>query len=496
MKKIVSVFLFLLSAMFVFAGWSEGYFVDDFGDPTDSHFAYINGSGQFSNSATSNSTMYYKLIVYPYSGDNTEGVTSLKIRFDLHDYGFNNPVHSYYSDTYAYYSIKDEDGNVYKFSKNNKLTPWYAVIGNEAVDIYRLMLKNNSLKIAVSVESSKYVFSVDCDGFKEIIEPVIENTKQKYPLNTWTQSSSQFSFGGMDDWVYCSVYSDAQEYAVKTIVDGHTKKEPEILFSTHQCLEGFVTNDWLTGYTSARFTTSKGSVNYKIKGSSIDGDVNKLARILVDVEDLNVELQVDGKTIKYWLDAREFLEHLVMFEEVQHSLNTSENLPIIKDEPAVSFESMDSGLVKEVPSVKAPSIQSKCSTEKQSSKVSNKTPIEKGDYGALLVASASVPFEYRGNLKILFLRHQMIMPYLAFAALGPELRLPIGITYVPTEGILLYSGIELGRTFGLQAGVSLFYSGVAVAFDASYDFATAKSYFSLGLGLGGYNGEPYRKSLF
>ena len=198
----------------------------------------------------------------------------------------------------------------------------------------------------------------------------------------------------MDDWIYCSVYSDAKEYVVQTIVDGHTKKEPEILFSMHQCLEGFVNNDWLIGYTSVRFTTSKGSVNYKIKGSSIDGDVNKLARILVDVEDLNVELQVDGKTIKYWLDAREFLEHLVMLEEVQHSLNTSENLPIIKDEPAVSFGSMDSGLVQEVPLVKAPSIQSKFSTEKQSSKASNKTPIEKGDYGALLVASASVPFEY------------------------------------------------------------------------------------------------------
>ena len=63
MKRIIVIFLLFVASMLLFAEWKESYFVDDFGDPTDSRFAYISGYGQFSNSATLNSKMYYRVLV-------------------------------------------------------------------------------------------------------------------------------------------------------------------------------------------------------------------------------------------------------------------------------------------------------------------------------------------------------------------------------------------------------------------------------------------------
>lgn len=58
------------------AKWQKDYFVDEFGEPTKDAYAVIETSGDFSNSATSESQLNVRILV-----------TSSEVRFNLYEYG-------------------------------------------------------------------------------------------------------------------------------------------------------------------------------------------------------------------------------------------------------------------------------------------------------------------------------------------------------------------------------------------------------------------------
>ena len=141
------------------------YFVDDFGDPTD--VGYISqktfSKGTFSNSATTNSSMKWKLIL-------SKGEAAIVI----YEYGSTRLTGSYgFPDAYDVL-IKGSDGKVYQFYCKN----YSDIISVNSVDLKSftdIFLAGGDVKIAIT-EDSKYSYTsytlgaINCDGVKELYE--------------------------------------------------------------------------------------------------------------------------------------------------------------------------------------------------------------------------------------------------------------------------------------------------------------------------------------
>lgn len=141
------------------------YFVDDFGDPTD--IGYISqktfSKGTFSNSATTNSTINWELIL---AKDEAAIV--------IYEYGSTRLIGSYgFPDAYNVL-IKGSDGKVYQFYCKN----YSDRISVNSVDVKSftdIFLAGGDVKIAIT-EDSKYSYTsyslgaINCDGVKELYE--------------------------------------------------------------------------------------------------------------------------------------------------------------------------------------------------------------------------------------------------------------------------------------------------------------------------------------
>ena len=141
------------------------YFVDDFGDPTD--VGYISqktfSKGTFSNSATTNSSMNWELIL---AKDEAAIV--------IYEYGSIRLTGSYgFPDAYDVL-IKGSDGKVYQFYCKN----YSDRISVNSVDVKSftdIFLAGGDVKIAIT-EDSKYSYTsyslgtINCDGIRELYE--------------------------------------------------------------------------------------------------------------------------------------------------------------------------------------------------------------------------------------------------------------------------------------------------------------------------------------
>lgn len=177
MKKNVLLLVFLLLSMSLFAKWSVGQVVDDFDDPTGEEFVYTLIEGTFANSATSNSKACIRVLTKfsanPYPEESWE--------FEIHDYNWDNPVDDYYDDSSATIKIKDDNGKVTTFKKSNSeyAHTWNILNSSDGHKFTQLLKDNNSLKVNITIENSKYVFTIDCRDFTDMYDQAFSKVKPR-----------------------------------------------------------------------------------------------------------------------------------------------------------------------------------------------------------------------------------------------------------------------------------------------------------------------------
>lgn len=144
------------------------YFVDDFGDPTDvgyiSQKAFLKGI--FSNSATTNSTINWELIL---AKDEAAIV--------IYKYGSTRLTGSYgFPDAYDVL-IKGSDGKVYQLYCKN-YTDRISVEPNVLKSFTDIFLAGGDVKIAIT-DNSEYSYTsyslgtINCDGINELYQSLI-----------------------------------------------------------------------------------------------------------------------------------------------------------------------------------------------------------------------------------------------------------------------------------------------------------------------------------
>ena len=145
-----------------FAKWKISYYVDEFNNYTDE--AYITNPdmfvGTFSNSATTNSKLYAKILI-----------DSDDISIKLWEYG-SNEVNAFTSTSYDITVLDDSgtkhylSGTMYKGGERIRLSN---------IKLIDLLKNNTQLKIYIQENNSygvdsTYLFSVDCNGFNSVYQ--------------------------------------------------------------------------------------------------------------------------------------------------------------------------------------------------------------------------------------------------------------------------------------------------------------------------------------
>lgn len=139
------------------------YFVDSFGDPTDTGYISqkVNSKGTFSNSATTNSDIKWYLIL-----------AKDEVAFVIYEYSRTRITGSSgYPDVYDV-AIKTSDGKVYNYTCKNysDRISFQDIDINSITDVF---LKEGDIKISIK-ENSKYsvtsynLGTINCDGMKEL----------------------------------------------------------------------------------------------------------------------------------------------------------------------------------------------------------------------------------------------------------------------------------------------------------------------------------------
>lgn len=185
MKKLSLLFVIgLLFLTGLFATWRVGDIVDDFDDPTGDHFVYSTLEGTFSNTATSSSKTDIRLC-QEFVKDTVPAVRWI---FEIHNYNWDNPVENFYSDSTATIKIKADDGTVTTFSKSNSKygTYWNIIAGKDARTLTKLLISNKTLKFSITIEKTKYSFTVDCSGYSEVFHSVFDGLKMNLPSGWYT----------------------------------------------------------------------------------------------------------------------------------------------------------------------------------------------------------------------------------------------------------------------------------------------------------------------
>ncbi|MFA5603167.1 MAG: hypothetical protein WDA21_05540, partial [Bacilli bacterium] len=133
-----------------FSSWKVNYYVDEFKNKTD--VAYVIQSnnltkGNFSNSATNNSSAYVKFLVNKNS-----------VYLELYEYDSNFPVTAISSDR-AHIKIQTDDGNVidlgtFGFTFQNKRILIDNIMGNAVLQLFEAFVISPTVKMRIEVKSS------------------------------------------------------------------------------------------------------------------------------------------------------------------------------------------------------------------------------------------------------------------------------------------------------------------------------------------------------
>ena len=160
-----------------YGNWSLKYFVDEFGDKTDSKYIIISDrDGSFSNSATQGSLLYVRMLIDSRYID--------RPYFKLYEYGRENPLKGYYSDGHRYscigknsqgvkssiYLFLADDTNFLDIQTYNKLK---SISYNKLISIFlEWVEKEEQVKFACFNQErkiEKYLFKLDFTGYNEAV---------------------------------------------------------------------------------------------------------------------------------------------------------------------------------------------------------------------------------------------------------------------------------------------------------------------------------------
>tara|TARA_B100001059_G_scaffold23423_1_gene18817 strand:+ start:789 stop:1415 length:627 start_codon:yes stop_codon:yes gene_type:complete len=153
--------------------WEIKYFVDDFGDPTDS--GYITNTdliqGTFSNSATTNSSLNAFFLV--------SGKGNIAVR--LFEYG-SNAVNAYSTEYYEV-KVKDSYGTVHSlpatlYEGGERLYIDSSARKNKISKMHNLFVKGGELQFVITSPSSypsTYKFSVNADGYENAFDVLFKD---------------------------------------------------------------------------------------------------------------------------------------------------------------------------------------------------------------------------------------------------------------------------------------------------------------------------------
>ena len=141
--------------------WKVQYYVDIFGDPTDSAYIYGLTTGTFSNSATKNSDLYIILLIE----ENAVGIEFI-------EYRINNTSQDFDKTSYNL-SIKGSDGVVVSVKMkaittagSNQRRIRLMAYKEDALVLFNYLCSGEFFKVYMDGDySSSYVFSLDPKGF-------------------------------------------------------------------------------------------------------------------------------------------------------------------------------------------------------------------------------------------------------------------------------------------------------------------------------------------
>ena len=153
--------------------WEIRYYVDDFGDPTDSGFISNTEliQGTFSNSATTNSSLYVFFLI------NGKGDVAVK----LFEYG-SSEVKAYSTEYYEV-KVKDSSGIVHSlpatiYQGGDRLYIDSSARKNKISEMHNLFVIGGELQFVITSPSSypsTYKFSVNADGYKNAFDALFKD---------------------------------------------------------------------------------------------------------------------------------------------------------------------------------------------------------------------------------------------------------------------------------------------------------------------------------
>lgn len=149
--------------------WKKGYFVDDFGDRTNSGFIFQTTKGLFSNVATENSLLRVRMYI---SNANLENQTPW---FRLYEYDGANPIKGFYRKNLMECRVRDQHGLTFKIDFfQSEGSDHFNIKGKkESIEVLKYLIKSGGVgKFAcenIRSANEKYAFSFNFKYFNNIV---------------------------------------------------------------------------------------------------------------------------------------------------------------------------------------------------------------------------------------------------------------------------------------------------------------------------------------
>ncbi|MFA6845219.1 MAG: hypothetical protein WCR02_05790 [Sphaerochaetaceae bacterium] len=277
MKKIVTIFaLFLIVFIPICADsivvppttmWKIGQYVDDFGDPTGEKFAYcIIEDGIFSNSATRGDTAKVRVVAKLLSS----GFPRILFEFELHNYGWDNSVEDFYTDSVSSIQFKNDKNTIVGFSGSNSKysTSWNLISDKNAANFYKFLKDSSSVKAAIFCEKTKYNFTFSTENFLETINQLLDNTQyrindKKWDISVFDSSYSDYKFASISK--YLKIISNGNTYGLSFSINGYPDDKedtPSISLNLYRLEDIFYFSDEVT-FVGVNFASGSKKFEYK-----------------------------------------------------------------------------------------------------------------------------------------------------------------------------------------------------------------------------------------
>lgn len=158
MKK--QIMILALIAICILLGaidnWEMKYYVDEFGDNTDTKYLSYMVSGTFSNDVTINSQALYHL-------------TYSMGRFGLDIFEYNKYKVTSYSDVFVPISFKKDDGTKKVIKRGLFISDSGCLLTKESGEYVKNNLIQGQLRVSFRNDGEKYLFTIKHESFEELL---------------------------------------------------------------------------------------------------------------------------------------------------------------------------------------------------------------------------------------------------------------------------------------------------------------------------------------